>query len=195
MPKWLVVGAIAAVILLVVVMSWLNRRSLDQPDTTANAASATNEAAALPQQPIVSPAPVPAGGPVVLTAVAPVWLQVSEKAGAVLFAGLLQPGQSYTVPASAAAPVLKTGKPEALKITVRNIVSAQVGPPATTVANVSLLPADLLKAPIGPAPSASPQAAPSPTKARPRAQQAARVPPPPALPPPTEAPPTGNTAQ
>src|SRR3954454_15398946 len=32
MPKWLVFGGIAAVILLVIVMSWLNRRSLDQPD-------------------------------------------------------------------------------------------------------------------------------------------------------------------
>ena len=35
MPKWLVFGAIAAVILLIVVMSWLNRRSLDQTDEPA----------------------------------------------------------------------------------------------------------------------------------------------------------------
>ena len=31
MPIWLVLGAIAAVILIIVLMSWLNRRSLEQP--------------------------------------------------------------------------------------------------------------------------------------------------------------------
>src|SRR3954470_10417407 len=35
MPKWLVFGAIAAVILLIVIMSWLNRRSLDQTEEPA----------------------------------------------------------------------------------------------------------------------------------------------------------------
>ncbi len=44
MPKWLVFGAVAAVILIVLVMSWLNKRSLDQPD--ANAAVAEAPAAA-----------------------------------------------------------------------------------------------------------------------------------------------------
>ena len=48
MPKWLVFGAVAAVILIVLVMSWLNKRSLDQPD--ANAAVAEAPAAA-PQAP------------------------------------------------------------------------------------------------------------------------------------------------
>ena len=44
MPKWLVFGAIAAVVLIVAVMSWLNKRSLDEPD--ANAAVAEAPAAA-----------------------------------------------------------------------------------------------------------------------------------------------------
>src|SRR3954467_11628235 len=35
MPKWLVFGAVAAVILLIVLMSWLNRRSLDQTEAPA----------------------------------------------------------------------------------------------------------------------------------------------------------------
>jgi cytoskeleton protein RodZ len=84
-----------------------------------------------------------------------VWLQVSEKGGASLFSGMLQPGQTYAVPPTATAPVLKTGKPEALRINVGNNVAPPVGPPATTVANVSLLPADLLKSP---APFAAPTA-------------------------------------
>src|SRR6476659_5861519 len=37
MPKWLVFGAIAAVILLIVIMSWLNSRSLNQADEASPA--------------------------------------------------------------------------------------------------------------------------------------------------------------
>ena len=39
MPKWLVFGTIVAVIVLVLVMSWLNRRSLDQSKEPAVAAA------------------------------------------------------------------------------------------------------------------------------------------------------------
>jgi hypothetical protein len=122
-----------------------------------------------------------------------VWLQVSEKGGASLFSGMLQAGQSYTVPATATAPVLKTGKPEALRINVGTAVAGAVGPAATTVSNVSLLPADLLKAPA--APAATPPAAtppPAASNARPRARVRAPAPAPAQTPPP-EAPPTTNT--
>lgn len=147
MPKSLVIGTIVAVIVLVAVMTWLNNRSLEQPDESANVAAqqAPNPAPATQPQP--QPAITPAANPpVVLTATAPVWLQVSEKGGSTLFSGMLQPGQTYVVPASATAPILKTGKPEALKINVGNQVAPAVAPPATTV-HVSLLPADLMKGP------------------------------------------------
>jgi hypothetical protein len=111
-------------------------------------------------QPQQKPAATPGvGTPVVLTATAPVWLQVSEKGGATLFSGTLQPGQTYAVPATATAPVLKTGKPEALRVNVGNQVAPPVGPAATTV-HVSLLPADLMKSPTAaPAPAEAPPAA------------------------------------
>src|SRR3954451_11479666 len=155
MPKSLVVGAILAVIVLIVLMSWLNRRALEQADTSAAAAETNTAAPGAPAPASAPAAPVAAQGQVVLTAIAPVWLQVSEKGGASLFSGMLQPGQTYAVPPTATAPVLKTGKPEALRINVGNNVAPPVGPPATTVANVSLLPADLLKSP---APVAAPTA-------------------------------------
>lgn len=198
MPKSLVIGAIVAVVVLVVLFTWLNNRALEQPasETTNAAANVTPPAAQAP-----SPAPVAApaqatGGPVVLTATAPVWLQVSQKGGATLFSGTLQPGQTYAVPATATAPVLKTGKPEALKVTVGNTLAAPVGPPATTVNNVSLLGADLLKAPG--ASSATPAPAPAPAaKARPAparsASPAAQTPAP--APAPAETAPTTNTGQ
>jgi cytoskeletal protein RodZ len=145
MPKSLVIGAIIAVILLVGIMSWLNKRALEEPGTSNNSAIAETPTP-VPQPAAPAPAtPAAANGPVVLNATQQVWLQVSEKSGASLFAGLLQPGQSYTVPANATSPVLKTGKPEALKISVGSQVVGPVGPAATTVSNVSLLPADLMK--------------------------------------------------
>ena len=192
MPKSVVIGAIIAVIVLVLLFSWLNKRSLEQPAGESNPPSANVTA---PEAPTAKPAPPPAqaaaGQPVVLTATAPVWLQVSQRGGPSLFMGTLQPGQTYSVPASATAPVLKTGKPEALRINVGNTVAPPVGPPAKTVSNVSLLGADLLKGP-GATPAA-PAAAPSP---RPRVRASAPPPAAQAVPPaPAETSPTTNSGQ
>ncbi len=193
MPKWLVLGAILAVVLLVVIMTWWNKRSLEQPDQS----SGNSAAAALPtaQTPATQPLANQAQAPVVLTAVAPVWLQVSEKSGAPLFSGVLQPGQAYAVPATASAPVLKTGKPEALKISVGNAVVAPVGPPATTVDNVSLLGRDLLRTPAQPAAAQPPAITPVARSAveTPRRRARHPAPPPAATADPTA--PTTNTAQ
>ena len=156
MPKWLVIGAVAAVILIIVLMSWLNKRSLEEP-----AAPAQNEVAA------AAPAPKPAQqqpatpaasaqGPVVLTAVAPAWIQVTDQ-GKTLFEGMLNPGQTFAVPATAVAPLLKAGKPEALKINVGNAVAPPVGPPGRVASKVSLKGPDLMR---GPAAGAPPAAAP-----------------------------------
>jgi cytoskeleton protein RodZ len=170
MPKSLVIGAILAVVVLVVLMSWLNRRSLDQTDQPVAAVTNTPPVAAPVTAPPASTT-TPAQGAVVLTATAPVWLQVSERGGASLFSGTLQPGQTYAVPATATAPVLKTGKPEALTVTVGTTTAPPVGPAATTVANVSLIGADLLKtsavtaAPSVPAGRRAPAAAPVPAPA------------------------------
>jgi cytoskeleton protein RodZ len=156
MPKWLVFGGIAAVILLVVVMSWLNRRSLEQPEEVA-----TNTPATVATAPTPTPAPTPAPasvaqGAVVLNATEAVWLQVYQKGGSTLFSGTLQPGQTFAVPPSATAPLLKTGKPEALRINVGSAVAPPVGPPATTVRDVSLLATDLMKGGQGAAPQTVP---------------------------------------
>ena len=58
---------------------------------------------------------------------------------------MLQPGQSYAVPATATAPLLKTGKPEALRITVGTCGRAAGRAGRDDVNDVSLLAADLLK--------------------------------------------------
>ena len=154
MPMWLVIGAILAVVLIVVVMSALNRRSLEQtaepPASTeeASAPAAAPPAAAPAQQPAPAAA---ATGPVVLSAVEPAWIQVTDQ-GKTLFEGMLQPGQTYPVPPTAAAPLLKAGKPEALKVTVGSAVAPPVGPPGKVASKVSLKGPDLMHG--GPQPGA-----------------------------------------
>ena len=161
MPKWLVIGTVLGVILLVVVMSWLNRRSLDQPETAAtNGPAASAPAPAGQAPPTAAPAPVTAAqGAVVLTALAPAWIEVTDQ-GKTLFMGELSPGQSYSVPPTATAPLLKAGKPEALKVTVGTETAPQVGPSGKVAAKVSLLPADLMRGPTQAAPATPQRAAP-----------------------------------
>jgi hypothetical protein len=189
MPKTLVIGAIIAVIVLVVLMSWLNRRSLDQTDQPQAEAVAPAPAMTAPN-PAASPStPAVAQGAVVLTATAPAWIQVTDQ-GKSLFQGELQPGQSYTVPPTATAPLLKAGKPEALTVAVGSTSVPQVGPTGK-VTTVSLLPSDLLKAPSAPPPAATAPAAPA-ARQRPRARTPAQSAPPAGTP--AEQPPTTNTA-
>ena len=187
MPKGLVIGAIVAVIVLIALMSWLNKRSLEQPEPTTNAATAeTSSPAPTPaNQAPTPPAPAAAQGPVVLTATAPAWIQVTDQ-GKTLFEGMLQPGQTYNVPPTAVAPMLKAGKPEALRVTVGAATAPPIGPPGK-VTTVSLAPASLLKGPS------------APTAAQPAAPRSHAAPPPAATAPaptmPAETPPTTNAGQ
>lgn len=160
MPKWLVFGAIAAVLLLVLVMTWLSRRSLDEPASTDNTSApvATN----VPAASVPAPAPAPAGsqGPVVLTAVAPAWVQVTDE-GRTLFQGEMATGQVFQVPPTAVAPVLRVGAPEALRISVGNNVVPPVGLAGQVTSNVSLRPADLMRQGQQGAPATAPAPAPA----------------------------------
>ena len=159
MPKGLVLGAIGAILVLVLLMSWLNSRSLDQPDPVTEEAAAP--AATAPAGPAPPPRQAAADGPVVLTATAPAWVQVTDQ-GRTLFEGEMAPGQSFQVPATASAPMLRVGAPQALRVTVGTVVVPPVGPAGVVTSNVSLRPADLTRprpaaagAPVGAPPPAA----------------------------------------
>jgi cytoskeletal protein RodZ len=163
MPRWLVLSAIGAIILLVVVMTWLNNRSL-QPETTAPAPEAaapapTQQAGPIATQPAPQQPPQAASGQVVLTATDAAWIQVTD-GGKTLFSGELAAGQSYTVPQTATAPLLKAGKPEALRVNVGTAVAPPVGQPGKVASNVSLAPADLMRGGAAGPPPAAPAATP-----------------------------------
>ena len=165
MPKWLVLAAIAAVIVIALGFSWWQNRSLNEPDDVpaaeAPAPAAQAPAAARPQP--------SANGPVVLTATEPSWIQVTD-GGTTLFQGELTPAQPYQVPATATAPMLRAGKPEALRVTVGGAAAPPVGPAGQVAANVSLRGPDLMRggsAAAGPAPAPP---GPQPTRQTPAAQ-------------------------
>src|SRR6476469_717419 len=165
MPKWLVFGAIAAVIILIVMMSWLNRRSLDQTGDSAPTAPPA-AVSAQPTQPAPPPAqPAAAQGPVVLTAIAPAWIQVKDQ-GKTLFEGELAAGQTYSVPATAIAPLLKAGKPEAWQVKGGAATAPAGGPAGKIAANVSLKAADLMRGPAQPATAPTAAAVPTNTAAQ-----------------------------
>ena len=164
MPRGLVIAAVVAAALIVALLLWNQSRSLDAPDDVSTTAASTDNAVA------AAPA-TPAGtstGPVVITANEQVWIQIKD-GSATLKEGMLEAGQSYEVPATAKAPVLTTGKPEALRVSVGTADAPPVGPAATTVTDISLLGPDLLR---GPAPAPAPAAqVPQTVAPTPRAQR------------------------
>ena len=132
-------------VLVVLALTWLSNRSMqaDQPVAEASDVAPRRQQ----RRRLRPPAPRrPRRRPVVITATEPVWLEVKD-GGTVLKQGVLAAGQSFEVPANAAAPVLTTGKPEALRISVGTAEAPPVGPAGKTVSGVSLKAADLMRPP------------------------------------------------
>lgn len=143
-PPKLLVATTAVIILLLVGGYFVWRSNLEQGSTAeVEIAGPAAPPEAAPPAPAAVPTPA-ATGPVVLTANAEVWLRIYEAGGARLFEGTMAPGQTYEVPATAVAPLILTGRPDAVQVTVGSTVIPPLGPAQRTIADVSLLPRDLL---------------------------------------------------
>ena len=157
MPRWLVITAVVAVLAVVAGLLFMRNQGLEGPDEATPVAEAP-----APPAPSAAPATTAAAvspaGPVVITANEAAWIQVYERSGASLFQGELAAGQSYEVPSTATAPLLKTGKPEALRISVGTADAPSIGS-GETVRDVSLLPADLMRGGAATPAPASPEPA------------------------------------
>ena len=156
MPRWLIVAAIAAIALVALLATWLNNRSMNAPDNvSAIEAAPVDTAAAAPAATV----PVTTQS-VSIAATGDAWVQIKDGA-TLLKEGVMKAGEKFDIPPTATAPKLTTGKAEALTISVGIKTVAQVGPSATKVRDVSLLPADLLRGPAVAA-AATPKPAPPP---------------------------------
>ncbi|SNS73337.1 protein RodZ, contains Xre-like HTH and DUF4115 domains [Sphingomonas laterariae] len=99
------------------------------------------ETAARPATAPVEPAaPIAAAaGPVVITALEPVWVRVYEAGGTPrLVEKNMAVGETWTVPATAVDPQILTGRPQALRVTVGATVIPPLGAPERTIRDVSL---------------------------------------------------------
>jgi cytoskeleton protein RodZ len=151
MPKWLIIGAVIAVLIVLAVLNFLRGRELDPAATTAPVAEqATAPAATSATTTAPATAAVPISGQISLAATtSPVWIRVRDN-GKTIKETTLQPGERYDIPATAAAPMLDAGRPEGLSVTVAGKGVPPIGKPGRPVSKVSLLPADLAR---GSAPS------------------------------------------
>ena len=147
-PRSIAIAAGMIVVLLAIVyMLWRNSAVDDgAPAEVAIAQSeeapAAGKAAPRPAQPVV---PAPTNGPVVLTAAEDVWIRIDQAGdGPALYMGTLKAGESYQVPPGARAPRIRTARANVLRVTVGATQVPPLGPPETTIANVSLAPADLI---------------------------------------------------
>ena len=144
--------AILGVLMVGGYMIWRNialSAPVDVPAAAAPAVTRTATSAAPSAN-----APSAASGPVVLTATAPVWLRIYDKSDKVLLEKVLQTGETYTVPATADTPMVRTGRADTIKVTVAGREVAPLGPAETTVRDVGISAAALAaRAAVAPAAS------------------------------------------
>lgn len=121
---------------------------------------------AVPAKPRTAPvAAVPANlsGPVTFTALAPdIWVKFYDSTGRQLMQKQMALGESYTVPADAQGPMLWTGRPDALAITVGGKPVPKLAERQGRMKDVPVTAAALLARAAAPAPAAAASITPAP---------------------------------
>lgn len=159
-----IAGAGALVVIVLLVVFWGSYLSPEGklPDLLSPKPASAPTRVAVPV-PAATPTAAAANGPVVLTATAEgVWVRVTDATGNRLVETTLKKGESWTVPQNAQAPQLRTGRPDALTLTVGGQAIPALADKPTVMSGVSLTPADL-------AARANPQAAAAPGASPPAA--------------------------
>lgn len=145
-PRWL--AWVAAIIALVLAGGYgLWRMQMTTPPTDEQIATQTaEEAAQNAQQGAVTPppAPTPPTGPVVFTAADDVWMKIYQPDGTRLYEGTMKRGESFTLPDTARDPMILTGRPDALAVTVSGQSIPPLGTAEKTISDVPVSAAALL---------------------------------------------------
>lgn len=146
--------------------------SLPDIATEATASANPGDAAAAPAEPVPA-----AQGPVVFTALEQgVWVKFYDAAGTQLLQKELSQGESYTVPANANGPMIRTARPNALQVAIGGQIVAKLADRQVTIGDVPVSAAALLARSQAPAALATASPSPAPPSAR------AAAPPPSATP-------------
>jgi cytoskeletal protein RodZ len=166
-----IVAAIVAVLLVAGYLVWRHQAVGNAPDEAqiADRTTPADQPQASPAQPKAAPAAqpqqqaAPPTGAVVLSANQDVWMRISDGANpTALYQGTLKAGQQYQVPATAQAPTVRTGRADAVAVSIGGKPVGPLGPPNKTI-SVSLRAADVAargRGGVAPAPN-GPAAAPT----------------------------------
>jgi len=153
-PRWLALIAIViASVLITAYLLW--RRTLDREPVPIPVAEA-------PAAPAAAPAPATpqaaAGQPVTLVATGEVWMRISDgPGGPAIFMGSMAAGDRYQLPATARQPLIRTGRPQNLRVAVGTRDLGPLAPTEQVIDGVSLRPEDLAaRASAAPPPAAAP---------------------------------------
>jgi cytoskeleton protein RodZ len=165
-PRWLAWAA-ALIVILLAAGYGIWRMQLTTPPTDDQIAAQTEEqpGPATVQNAAAKPAPAPVTGPVIMTAADDVWIRIYQPDGTRLYEGTLKKGDSYTVPDNARDPMILTGRPDALAVTVGGQAIPPLGPPERTISDVPVSAAALIARAKQPAPVEDNAAAPVPGNA------------------------------
>ncbi len=162
-PSRVLAWTAAAIVVILVAGFTIWRTQMLTPPTGQEIAAEQAEPAAA-AKPAAGAAPVaPVDQTVVFTANDDVWLRIYDEAGERLKDGLMKKGESFTLPANARNPMILTGRPQALTVTVGGEAVAPLGALDRTISDVPVSAAALLAraapAPAGSAPSSTAPAA------------------------------------
>ncbi len=155
-PRWLAWTAAGIALLgLIGYFAWrsfaLSPDAPAAPVVEAEVAAAKTTDGAAPATPAAA---APAGGAVVITASETAWVKIYDADNKRLFEAEMKTGESYTVPADANNPMIVTGRPQALQVTVGGKPVPALGVPDRTISDVGVSAAALLaRKPAEPAPT------------------------------------------
>ncbi len=140
----------AAIIGILVVFGFLVWRSYFMEGAIAPVDGAAQEqvvaAASKPAVQTVAPTNAPsADGQVTLTAKGPVWLKIYDAGNKRLFEAEMKAGETYLVPKDANNPMIVTGRPEMVAVTIDGKAVPPLGVPERTISDVGVSAAALIK--------------------------------------------------
>ena len=169
-PSRLLAWTAAVLALVLAIGYWTWRANYWGPDAVTPVLSEAPSEPSPAVQPDTSPpaqvAPAPTTGEVVLTATAPVWLRVYDTSRKKLFEKEMVVGERYIVPADATNPMILTGRPDGLKVTVGGLDVAPLGTADKPIRDVGISAAALAARPSAPLPATPvrPLVTPTPTQ-------------------------------
>ncbi len=149
-PGRLLAWTAAALALVLAIGYWTWRSNYWGPDAVTPVPSETPAPPPVVATTAPAQAPVvtaPATGVVVLTATAPVWLRIYDASKTKLFEKEMTVGERYTVPADANNPMILTGRPDGLKVTVGGREVAPLGTAEKSIKDVGISAAALAARP------------------------------------------------